>query len=135
MKRVLLVIVLLISATQLLKAQQPDKVVYPMVVSFQSICCGVPSDTAIRKFVSSFKKKYKIKKITAMHIGPMGKEGEYYLAFNLKELTKKQSKDFISRIQKVEKLSSDPGVFSFHEKREIVRSEIYPRAKWTKTVF
>ncbi len=135
MKKFILLATILFAVSQSLFAQNDFKTVYPVVASFRSICCGVPSDTAISKFITSFKKKYKIKKITADEIGPVGKEGEYYLAFKLKELTKKQAAEFISKIQKVQKLESDPGSLNFELKKRFTQSEIPSRASWKKTIF
>jgi hypothetical protein len=75
----LFTIVLLNSATYAQKS-----IFYPVVVSFNSMCCGVPDDAPVMKLISSFKKQHRIKRIAVDHIGPMGKEGEYYLAFRLK---------------------------------------------------
>lgn len=135
MKYKLLIIALLLSISQLLFAQTETKTIYPMVISFRSECCGVPSDSAIRKFVGSFKQKYKIKKITAYRIGPLGREGEYDLAFSLTELSKKQVALFISKIKSTKKLKTDKGSFTFEEKKEIDTETISKRAKTTEVVF
>lgn len=100
-------------------AQTAGKVTYPVIVSFQSFCCGVPSDAAVRNFIQSFKKKYQVDSIGAYHIGPMGREGEYYLAFELNELSKKKACHFISGIKKIKPIKSDRGKFSIKEEVEI----------------
>ncbi len=135
MKSLLLITALILSVTQPLTAQAIMKTTYPLVISFQSQCCGVPSDSAVRKFIVSFKKKYKIKKITAYHIGPMGREGEYDLAFTLNELSKKKAGYFISKIKNIKPLRSDRGTFSFREKLEIDPELISKRAKTEIVVF
>ena len=116
-------------------AQTETKTVYPVTVSFQSVCCGVPTDSSIRSFITSFKKKYKIKTITGYHIGPMGREGEYYLGFRLSELSKKQAAAFISKIKYIKKLTSDKGLLSFKEKLEINTASISQRATIKEVVF
>ena len=73
---------------------------YAVVVSFNSVCCGVPSNEPVMKLIKSFKKQYKIKKIAVDSIGPMGREGEYYLAFRLKEFSKSQKIKFIQQLKK-----------------------------------
>ena len=135
MKSLLLIAAFMLSVVQPLTAQTQEKTTYPLVISFQSQCCGVPSDIAIRKFIASFKKKYKIKKITAYHIGPMGREGEYYLAFTLNELSKKKAGYFISKIKNVKPLRSDKGTFSFNEKFEIDPALISRRAVTKEVTF
>ncbi len=99
--------------TLLLQAQTVEKKTYPLVVSFQSICCGVPSDSVLINYIKNFKKKCKVNKITACHIGPMGREGEFYIAFELNELTKKQKNNFITAVQKIKKAPKDRGILSF----------------------
>ena len=68
---------------------------YRYVVKFNSECCGVPNAAPILKCIATFKMKHKIKSVYYYFISPMGREGEYFMAFNLKELTKKQSVLFI----------------------------------------
>ncbi len=107
MKKFITLIVTLIVLTINVAAQQ--KVTYPAVITFNSMCCGVPSDAPVMKFIKSFKKQYKIKKIAVDRIGPMGREGEYYLAFKLKELTKAQKQKFISQLKKIVPTMVDQG--------------------------
>ncbi len=135
MKFTLLSLAFVLMLSQTSTAQQKEKIVYPLVISFQSQCCGVPSDSALRNFIKAFKKQNKIKKIIADHIGPMGREGEYYLAFKLKELNKKQAASFIKKIKKIEKLPSDKGDWSFKEKEEIDPSSLPGRASMSQEIF
>lgn len=86
---------------------------FPLVVQFASFCCGVPSDTTIVNYVKRFKKNYKIKTISAYKLGPMGREGEYYLAFPLKELSKVQAKKFITEIKRVKIANGDKGAIHY----------------------
>lgn len=70
-----------------------------MAIQFHSVCCGVPSEIPVVKMIKSFKKKNHIKSITAYHIGPLGKEGEYDLAFQLTELNKSQRVKLIGQLK------------------------------------
>ncbi len=133
MKITTLLAVFFLLALQHLVAQDSSVTRYPVVVSFHSICCGVPSDSTIVSYIRAFKKKNKLKSITATHIGPMGKEGEYYLAFSLKELSKKQVKSFISGLKKVKKLPEETGEISFLENYNI-HDKPKPRRASEKTV-
>ena len=116
-------------------AQDSSKIVYPLVISFESHCCDVPSDSVIRKFINAYKKQQKIKSLTAVRIGPMGREGEYYLAFRLGEIKKKKQQDFITRISQLKPLTTDRGSFSFREKMEIDASSLSQRTKQKTVVF
>jgi len=123
--------IIFLSVLQTLTAQETmdtAKTHYALIVSFQSHCCGVPTETSLRNFIASYKKKYRIKKISANRIGPMGREGEYYLAFKLTELNKKQAKDFISKVKKIKLLKEDKGSLSFKEKEEIDATGLPQRA-------
>jgi hypothetical protein len=82
-------------------AQKDAAKTYKMVVSFSSIGTGVPGSQPIKDYIREFKKANKIDSITADRIGPLGREGEYKLAFTLKELCKKQQRSFIKGIRKV----------------------------------
>jgi hypothetical protein len=82
---------------------------YKYVVKFNSECCGVPDAAPLLKCINAFKKKYKIKKLSYDYIGPMGREGEYYMAFALKELNKTQAALFIKNIDATTLKMKDKG--------------------------
>lgn len=117
------------------KAQVKDSCTYPVVVKFASIGMGVPSDSLLRNYINSFRKKNKVKKITACRIGPMGKEGEYWLAFSLAELTKKQAADFKSELKPVTEKMTDRGQTYFEENVMITKADLSGRVSVKETVF
>ena len=88
------------------KAQTKDSIIqyrdstiqYPIVVEFQSVCCGVPSEAPLVSFLKNFKRTNKIKKIKVYKIGPLGREGEYHLGFKLTEFNRAQKKSFIKKL-------------------------------------
>lgn len=109
-----------------ISAQQ--KVTYPVVVSFNSLCCGVPSNLPVMKLVKTFKKQYKIKQVVVDSIGPMGREGEYYLAFRLKEFSKVQKIKFIQQLKKTAATMKDNGYAEIKENETIDKSSLASRA-------
>lgn len=113
---------MLLAATT--NAQQTDT--YPVIVSFNSMCCGVPSDTPLVKMIKSFKKQYRIKQVTADKIGPMGREGEYYLAFRLKEFSKAQKIRFIQQLKKTATAMKDQG------NAEVRENEVVDKAGFSR---
>lgn len=100
---------------------------YPVVVSFNSMCCGVPNSRPVMKLVNNFKKQYKIKRIVVDSIGPMGREGEYYLAFRLKEMTHAQKIKFIERLKKMAPTMIDKGSAEIKENVVINKSDLSSR--------
>ncbi|MEJ7610039.1 MAG: hypothetical protein WKF88_02555 [Ferruginibacter sp.] len=96
--------------------------VYPLVVMFNSECCGVPSNKPLLKYIATFKKTCNIKKLSACRIGPMGREGEYYLAFRLKELNKRQTTAFIKGVKTVVKKMKDKGSATIEEQYNIAET-------------
>ncbi len=86
-----------------------DSTRYPLVVEFHSVCCGVPDNAPLLKYIAGFKKKYKIKKIAYDRIGPLGREGEYDMAFLLKELNKKQATVFMKQVKLIAATLKDKG--------------------------
>lgn len=82
---------------------------YPVVVSFQSQCCGVPDSKPLINMINAFKKKYGIRKIAYDRTGPLGREGEYSLSFPLKELNAAKRKIFIQKVQAVVLTMKDRG--------------------------
>lgn len=101
---------------------------YPVVVSFNSMCCGVPKSGPVMSFIKTFKKQNKIKSIAVDSIGPMGKEGEYYLAFRLKELNKAQKIKFIQQLKKIAPTMVDKGSAAIEENMVIDKTSLSPRA-------
>ncbi len=77
---------------------QSQKKVYRYVVKFNSECCGVPNEAPLIKSIAKFKIKNNIRKLAYYKISPMGREGEYYMAFQLKELTEKKLVLFMKEI-------------------------------------
>jgi hypothetical protein len=118
------------------QAQQNKKkeksLFYPVVVQFHSVCCGVPSEKPLTQFIATFKKDNQIQKINAIKISPMGKEGEYYLAFPLKELNRKQKFLFWNKISKVTEKMKDKGNASVELKMNIFKSELPKNVKFSK---
>jgi hypothetical protein len=108
---------------------------YPAIVSFQSMCCGVPDDKPVTAMIKRFKKQHKIRRITADHIGPMGKEGEYYLAFRLKEMSKAQKYKFIQQLKKIVPEMKDRGSAVLEVNMVFDRSTLHTRATITTKVF
>lgn len=100
---------------------------YPVVVSFGSLCCGVPSDEPVIKLIRSFKKQYKIKQIAVDNIGPMGREGEYYLAFRLKEFSKAQKIKFIQQLKKTAATMKEQGYAEIKENETVNKADLSSR--------
>jgi len=112
-----------------------DSITYPVVLQFQSECCGVPDEAPLLQFTRTFKKENKIKKIKAFHIGPMGKEGEYYLAFTLSEMKKKQKASFIRKLKIVAARMKDKGSASVTEDMMLIKSELPSRVMFEKKFY
>lgn len=112
-----------------------DSIVYPLVIQFHSVCCGVPAVAPLEKFIQSFRKKNKTKRMMAWHIGPMGKEGEYWLAFSLKELSKKQATHFIRQVKPVVERLKDKGNATCEENLLLDKSSLSGRTTYRKQFF
>ena len=107
---------------------------YPVVISFNSICCGVPDSGPIIKLISSFKMQNRIKRIAVDSIGPMGKEGEYYLAFRFKELSKAQKIKFIRQLKKIVPAMVDKGSAAIKENVTVNKADLSSRASIIKKI-
>ena len=92
---------------------------YPVIVSFNSMCCGVPDNAPVMKLISKFKKQNKIKSVLVDSIGPFGREGEYYLAFRLTEMNKMQKAKFIEQLKKTSKTMKDKGSAEVRENETV----------------
>lgn len=105
-------------------AQQKDSTTYRLVVHFNSICCGVPDSKPLDNAIKSFKKAKRFRAISATHIGPMGREGEYMLAFTLKGMSATQKKAFINKIKQTTLKMIDKGNASVEENEIIIKSNL-----------
>ena len=76
---------------------------YPIILNFISIGTGVPDAKPVEDFVKKFKTDNGIATVEALRKRPLGKEGEYELAFPLKELNKAQRKLFVADLSAVVK--------------------------------
>jgi hypothetical protein len=79
-------------------AQNNDKA-YAIGVSFNSICCGPPSDEFLKTLVKNFNRSEKVK-ITAGKIAGCGREGEYVILFNTEKLKASTRTRFIAELEK-----------------------------------
>ena len=104
---------------------------YPVIVSFNSMCCGVPSNAPVMKLVQRFKKQYKIKQVAVDSIGPMGKEGEYFLAFYLKEFSKAQKIKFIQQLKKTAATMKEQGMAEIKENETVNKADLSSRTSVT----
>ncbi len=125
MQRLLILICFMMISATAINAQKIYS--YPVVVSFNSMCCGVPDSRPVMRLVSNFKKQYKIKRIAVDSIGPMGKEGEYYLAFRLKEMTNAQKIKFIQQLKKIAPTMIDKGSAAVKENLAINKTDLSSR--------
>ena len=100
---------------------------YRYVIQFNSECCGVPDETALMNAVRVFKKKNKVKKMTYFLISPMGKEGEYHMAFPLTELSKKQTVLFIKQMDSLAETLKDKGSATTEQNMVVDKSTLSSR--------
>jgi len=125
MKQLLNLLLVFLMATTLSFAQKnttPKQ--FAVAIQFHSVCCGVPSEIPVVKMIKSFKKKNHIKNITAYHIGPLGKEGEYDLAFQLTELNKSQRVKLISQLKKMAPKLNDKGNANILENYKFIQTSL-----------
>ncbi len=122
MQKIFFVICLTVLLSSATFAQ--NSTTYPVVVSFGSMCCGVPSNEPVIKLIKSFKKQYKIKQIAVYNIGPMGREGEYYLAFRLKEFSKAQKIKFIEQLKKTAATMKEQGYAEIRENETVNKTDL-----------
>jgi hypothetical protein len=135
MDRIILVIIIQIIVFNSSKAQTFDSTLYPLTIKFASICCGVPSDIPLKKEIKLFKTKNKIKRIKAIKISPMGREGEYWICFKLKELSKKQISNFSEKLCNVTKKMTDRGNAYCENNVQVIKSALPQNVKLEPIIY
>lgn len=76
------------------------------VVSFNSICCGVRADTFLKAFFEAFKNKNDVQ-LSASKVTGCGKEGEYKVMFDTKQLSGSMYKKFSGELKNLIDTESD----------------------------
>ena len=135
MKKIGFFIALQLLVFNFTKAQITDSVRYPLIIKFGSVCCGVPSDGSLKKEIKNFKSKNKIKSLKAIKISPMGREGEYWICFKLRELSKKQKINFSDNLCKVTKKMTDKGYASCETNTQVIKSTLPQNVKMDNLIF
>ena len=107
---------------------------YRYVVKFNSECCGVPNAAPLLQSIKNFKKKNNVKQLTYYKIAPMGREGEYYMAFTLSEMNKKKSTSFIKDINATTLKMKDKGNASTEENMVFDKESVSARTTVTKMI-
>ncbi len=111
---------------------ESQPVTYRYVIQFNSQCCGVPDAAPLMKAIQVFKKKNRLKKITYYLISPMGREGEYHMAFPLTELTKKQAALFIKQMDLLAETLKDKGSATTEQNVVVDKQNLSSRITITK---
>lgn len=112
---------------------QAGTTTFPVTVYFGSIGTGIPSDKPLKDFITCFKKGCKVKQVIAYHIGPLGREGEYKMAFPLTGMNKAQKESFISQLKDVVPKMNERGHADLAENDTIDMSKL-GRATSTKEI-
>jgi len=118
-----------------LKAQTksiPDSIQYSVLLMFQSVCCGVPDQEPLDKALRKFAKREKTGPIEMWKIGPMGREGEYYLVFDLKKWKPATREKMVHLLEQMSKNLREPGHVSIEKNGILRKSELPERATMEK---
>lgn len=128
MRSICLLFILTLFHTSIVLGQDKnDTLKFSIVFKFESVCCGVPNDTPLKNYLKSFKKKNNIKILQASYIGPMGREGEYYIGFNLTEMNKQQKTSFYKGLKSTASKMKDKGKAVAEKKFSINKSTLSER--------
>jgi hypothetical protein len=121
-------------ALALISWKQEKIMVFPVAIQFTSECCGVPNSAPVYSFIKAFKKQHKIKKLVVYRIGPLGREGEYDLAFPLKELNSRQARLFKTGLRSVTLKLKGEGKATLVERHSVNTQDLPGRATIEKQI-
>ena len=116
-------------------AQTDNSKTYKVSVYFGSFAEGVPSEKPLINFLQKFKKENKLTCICADRIGPLGREGEYKLAFSLEGMSNKKAEKFITQITEVAATMKERGQATITLDDKINLSELSERTTIKSEVF
>jgi len=115
---------ILLTCLFLIKTSAIAQQKYPVVVQFNSHCCGVPSDTPLIKYIKTFRKQHHRKSLSAIRIAPMGREGEYWLAFSLSTMKQANRIRFIQGLETLIPTMTDQGSVQLVKDLEILPADL-----------
>ena len=107
---------------------------YKVYLYFYSIGAGTADPKPVADYISEFKTTNSIASVKADKIGPLGKEGEYALGFELKEMNIGQRASFISGITQKAKSIQDRGASVNVETNYSIRTDSLPFRAIIETV-
>jgi len=108
---------------------------FPLVMQFNSYCCGVPDEQPIRDAIHELLIREKKSKLIAWKLAPMGKEGEYWICFEGDRRFFSMQSEFIESVTVFTKQSHDKGGISLDSNRIIDPVSLPKQAKWEKMNF
>ncbi len=126
--------VLLLSSCKTLNSQATTSRTYKVYLYFYSIGAGTADAGPVTGYIREFKAANGIASVKADKIGPLGKEGEYALGFELKEMNAGQQASFISGITQKAKSIKDRGASVNVETNYSIRTDSLPFRATIETV-
>jgi hypothetical protein len=76
-----------------------QEIIYPLAISFGSMCCGTPSDDFLKYFIMNYNKKNKTR-MNAYKTGGCGREGEFVIFIDPNKMKASTQKKMTVQLEK-----------------------------------
>jgi hypothetical protein len=108
---------------------------FPLVVQFNSFCCGVPDEKPFRDTIHQVLVRANQPKLIAWKLSPMGKEGEYWICFEEKGSFRLLQSELMEAVKQFANQPQDRGGISIDSHLLIDPVRLPKQSTWEKLVF
>jgi hypothetical protein len=133
--RLLVIISMLVLSAGCMPTMPYLKKPIPLVVQFNSFCCGVPDEQPLQEAIHQVLVNEKKSGILAWKLSPMGKEGEYWICFQTDRTFRSLKHKLIDAIEEVAKQPQERGGITLDSNLNFQQRSIPQQAKWESIWF
>jgi hypothetical protein len=133
--KIFVTIIVILFTTGCMSTMPYLKKPFPLVMQFNSYCCGVPDEQPIRDAIHELLIREKKSKLIAWKLAPMGKEGEYWICFQSDRTYRSLQHKLIDAIEAVTMQRQERGGITLDSNIILQRTSIPQQAKWESIWF
>ncbi len=107
----------------------------PIVLQFNSLCCGVPNDDAVKETIHELLKENDLNYLDGWKLSPMGKEGEYWICFENTRSLRKIKQELTIQLDSLCRANHETGYLTLEKSFKINTTALPSQAKWERMLF
>jgi hypothetical protein len=107
----------------------------PIVLQFNSLCCGVPNEEGVYETIHELLKENDLSYLNAWKLSPMGKEGEYWICFENSRPLRIIKQELTIQLDSLSRVTHETGYLKLEQSFKINTTALPSQAKWERIVF